>query len=878
MTTTTTTSSTDAPGTSPSGVAGSPPKRNDLPTVRYTMAQMRRSAGRLTAAGIAILIGTAFVAVTLLAGNVITRATYDTIAARYADADVLVTTSGNDWREDVEAVRGTEGVVAADAVRSAYLNLAENGEFAYAEGVARPQDDRLMPLDLTEGKWPSERGEIAVPDGVAERLGVAVGDEIDIHRWVQTDPETGDGEEVSEPVRVVGVTEDPYGAYAASGGAVVATAADIEEWGDEPVPGDPFEIAAVLDPSALAGGEPTQAVRDALNSAVVSDGDHSVVTVDEHAQRVSAERTGGEDLVFLVFVLTFAAVALLVAGLVIANTFQVLVAQRTRTLALLRCIGAGRGQLYRSVLLEAAVLGVLASLGGVLTGVLLAQTALFVAPQFDIGVPLPTIVSLTPQVVLIPLAVGTVVTLVAALAPARNATRVAPLAALRPAETLSVRKGAGRVRAIFSALAVLGGSGLVGLGVYLGADGRVDLGLAATVLGGALSLIGIIVGTVFWLPKVAAFLGAIVARTGPASRLAAANTLRNPRRTSATATALLIGVTLIMTMTTGAAAARSTADSTLDETFPVDIMVMPGSSDVPASAVDDIAGVEAVSTVTEVYAADAELPGGEYLYLQAADIEDLRGTVNDESAADGLEPGTVLLSEGQMENLDLAEGDTVDATGTGGETVPLQVVETSNVGLTSFVTLGDLRRLDPDAALAGVWASLAPEAEPADALADVQDAMSDDGVFVTGPAAQRAQFEQVINVMLGIVVGLLAVAVVIAVIGVANTLSLSVIERRRESATLRAIGLSKSQLRGMLAVEGMLIAGVGAVLGIVLGLAYGWTGALTALSIMGEVSLTVPWLDLGVVLVVAVVAGLVASVAPARSALKASPVEALGAE
>ncbi|MBE1876403.1 ABC transporter permease [Myceligenerans pegani] len=877
MTTTTTAPSTGAAGTAPAGAAAVPPKRNNLPTARYTMAQMRRSAGRLTAAGIAILIGTAFVAVTLLAGNVITRTTYDTIAARFADADVLVTTSGSDWRQDVEAVRGTDGVTAAEPVRSAYLNLGDGSAYAYAEGIARPQDDRLMPLELTSGKWPSERGEIAVPDGIAERLGVGVGDEIDIYRWVQTDAETGDGEEVAEPVRVVGVTEDPYDAYAVSGGAVVATAADIEEWGEEPVPGEAFEIAAVLAPSALSGDEPTQAVRDALAAAVVSDGEHAAQTVDERAREISAERTGGEDLVFLVFVLTFAAVALLVAGLVIANTFQVLVAQRTRTLALLRCIGAGRGQLYRSVLLEAAVLGVLASLGGVVVGVLLAQTALFVAPQFDIGVPLPATVTITPQVVLIPLAVGTFVTLVAALAPARNATRVAPLAALRPAETLSVRKGAGRARAVFSALATIGGFALVALGVFLGMNDAVQFGLAATVLGGAISLVGIIIGTVFWLPKVAALLGAIVARTGPASRLAAANTLRNPRRTSATATALLIGVTLIMTMTTGAAAARQTADSTLDETFPVDIMVMSGSGSVPPSAVDTIAGVDAVADVAELYSADAELPDGEYLYLQGADVEDLRATVNDAPALDGLEPGTVLLTEGQMEELDVAEGDTLDVTGTG-EAVPLTVVRTDSVGLTGFVGLGDLRQIDPDAMFSQVWASLVPDVDAADALADVQQAMSDDGVMVTGPAAQRAQFEQVINVMLGIVVGLLAVAVVIAVIGVANTLSLSVIERRRESATLRAIGLGKSQLRGMLAVEGMLIAGVGAVLGIVLGLVYGWTGALTALSIMGGVSLTVPWLDLGVVLVVAIIAGLVASVAPARSALKASPVEALGAE
>src|SRR5690606_37926763 len=148
----------------------------------------------------------------------------------------------------------------------------------------------------------------------------------------------------------------------------------------------------------------------------------------------TAEQTGGQDIVFLVFVMTFAAIALLIAAMVITNTFQVLVAQRTRTLALLRCIGAGTGQLYRSVLLEAAILGLVASVAGIVVGAGLAQLALAVAPGFDLGVPLPATITVTTQTVLLPLAVGVGVTVLAAIAPARSATRVAPLAALRPSD------------------------------------------------------------------------------------------------------------------------------------------------------------------------------------------------------------------------------------------------------------------------------------------------------------------------------------------------------------------------------------------------------------------------------------------------------------
>jgi putative ABC transport system permease protein len=198
----------------------------------------------------------------------------------------------------------------------------------------------------------------------------------------------------------------------------------------------------------------------------------------------------------------------------------------------------------------------------------------------------------------------------------------------------------------------------------------------------------------------------------------------------------------------------------------------------------------------------------------------------------------------------------------------------------AVVAQSDLDELVADAPASSLWVALDDPGRAAAVVAGVQDVVADSGeaVGVAGAAVERASYEQVIDTMLGIVLGLLAVAVVIALIGVANTLSLSVIERRRESATLRAIGLSRSQLRGMLAIEGMLISGVGAVLGVVLGLVYGWAGSAAALGVMGDVVLAVPWREIVLVLLVAAVAGLVASVVPARTAVRTSPVEALATE
>src|SRR5690606_1122343 len=212
-------------------------------------------------------------------------------------------------------------------------------------------------------------------------------------------------------------------------------------------------------------------------------------------------------------------------------------------------------------------------------------------------------------------------------------------------------------------------------------------------------------------------------------------------------------------------------------------------------------------------------------------------------------------------------------------TIDLTVLITSSQALDHVMTAADFARITGENTRTEVWGTVTGS-DPAAVLTAVQNAVAqaDGSGYVVGPVAQAEQFRQVVDVILGIVVGLLAVAVVIALIGVTNTLSLSVIERTRESATLRAIGLDRGQLRAMLAVEGMLIAGVGAVLGIVLGLIFGWSGAATALALMGEVRYAVPLTDIALVLGISLVAGLLASVVPARTAVRTSPVAALSVE
>ncbi|KQY47474.1 ABC transporter permease [Cellulomonas sp. Root137] len=862
--------------------------------LRLTLAQMRRSLGRLTAAAVAIAIGTAFLATTLLAGNVMTRTGYDAVTATYADADVVV--NGELTPAQLDDVRALADVRSAEVLAPTGIEFRKGGTSRWELVLPTTDDPRLSSLAVEDGDLPSAAGEVALPSATAKALGVDVGDTVQV-RWttpVPADDSTAGPDEsaapqetwetVDEDVLVTGIASDRSNAWSQAGGAGLVTTADLLRWtGADSLTELGSDLLVVANPDVSP-----ETLRDELAPVVPS---ASVLTKDQAAaEAVSQFSDGGNVLVTIV--LGFASVALLVAALVIANTFQVLVAQRTRTLALLRCVGAGKGQLRRSVLTEAAILGSTASVVGLVFGLVLGQTALIVLGRLDLGVPLPSTIEVTLPVVLVPLLVGTLVTVLASLVPAREATRVSPIAALRPADAPAVGARAGRVRLAASLLLMLGGVGVLLLATVLATAGGGDptLLLGVGVLAGALSFVGLLLGAVFWVPKVVSFAGRLLARTGTSARLAAANTVRNPRRTAATSAALLIGVTLVAMMSTGAASARVSLAQELDEHFPVDLTVdasvLGADATLPADVTDAVAGVGGVGTVLEMRAAPVMLTDDTWITVVAPADGAATDVLRDPRTADGLADGTLLLPK-------LYADEAADATvpvsayatawetsdpAPGGSEVPLQPVASDLGGIYALVTPATLDELAPEAPVSMLWVALDPGADAALVLQEVRSALPDTPAEVSSAGAQRASDEAVIDSLLAIVVGLLGVAVVIALIGVANTLSLSVLERRRESATLRAIGLSRRQLRWMLAVEGMLIAGVGAVIGAGLGLLYGWAGAVVVFGEVGDVVLVIPWPHLALLLAVALGAGLVASVLPGRAAARTSPVAALAVD
>lgn len=837
---------------------------------RLTLAQMRRSIPRLVAAGLAIAIGTAFIAATLLAGGVMDRTGRDAVTARYAQADVVV--NGALSPDELDAVRTLPGVEAADLFVDFGVELRTDQASRWQLMLPVVTDERLTPLRITEGRAPAAAGEVALPAATAEDLGIAVGDGLEA--VYQTEVEQG-WEDVTQPLTLVGVSSDPRGAWTEVGGAGLATLEDGGRWNRVEWIADAMSAQAVV---VGADGADDEALRAQVAEILPG---VDVITRDVAAERQLAELGGGDEGLVAV-VLGFAAIALVVAALVISNTFQVLVAQRTRTLALLRAVGARRGQLRASVVTEATILGLASSAAGIAAGIALAQGMLTVLRRTDIEAPLPATVALTWQVLLVPLLVGTAVTLLASLVPARAATQVTAIEALRPLDAPTVHRVAGATRLGFAIALTALGALLLGMATATIDDAMT--GLAVGLLGGTLSFVGVLLGAVFWVPPIVRLAQRALRGLGPVARLASANTVRNPRRTAATSTALLIGVTLVVLMSTGAASARATLDQTLDEQFPVDMTLTPTSS--PADALTDdvvskVAAVQGVAALAEVRTAQVDVSSperaSEIVTVWAIDPADATTVLRNEALSGPLADGTVLI--GSPFQSGTVELEALDPSGEPTGTVAhLPAQRVAGIAYSGLVTPATMDQIAPLAVADTLFVSLDEDANAAEVLQDVRDALADASLYVESPAAQRAQFDQVINVLLAVVIGLLGVAVVIALLGVANTLSLSVLERRRESATLRAIGLSRRRLRATLAVEGMIIAGVGAVLGSILGVVYGWAGATTVLQGMGDVTLAVPWREIAMVVAVALVAGLLASVVPARSAARTPPVAALAEE
>lgn len=825
-----------------------------------TRASLRAHKARLLLSSLAIVLGVAFVAGTFVFTAGLKNAFISAFAddAGKADAVVAPSTQGGDVPKQVlPAVRHVDGVAAASGRITAGTALFIEGRGRISGSTlltSVPQDRRLQWQDVVTGRLPEKRGEAVVDTSTAELAELHTGDRI----RTRTGRSAG-----TTTLRVVG-TIDTGNSVRYGGASVVEVT--------------PKQAAAITGEKQLgrvsmvaADGVSPEELSNRVASAV--SGDLAVRTGEEQRQeevsQVSSSLTG-----ITVGLLAFAGIAMFVAGIVIANTFAILLAQRTRELALLRSVGARRGQVFGSVLAESAVLGLAGSVIGVAVGYGLATgVGAVLASLFD-SVPSmvtgPTVAS-----VVLPIIVGVVVTVGAAVFPARSATRVAPVQALREGSIPPKRTGTVRIVLAFTAL-VMGVAGLAaGTLVIEAGQGA----FAVAFFGGLLAFLGILLGGPVIVPPLVRLIGALPARLlGVPAKLATSNAVRNPRRAAATTSALLVGVTLISLMTVASATLRSTTMSKLEEEFPIDYRVVASDNGgIPRAVVEDLRGVDGLESVTTMSLSQhGRVDGAKNQRVVGVNPHELADVTSALDTLRKLRPGQAVLTAELADRIHAHQGETVRVEGSvGSASLRVAAVVQQGETLASVVTTKtDVAGMFHGAPVGAVLAEMADGADPDEVGAAVREASGT--ATVTGAVQHKAQYTQTIDIMLLIVTALLGVAVLIAFVGIANTLALSVIERTRESGMLRALGLTRGQLRAMLSGEAILMAGVGGLLGVGLGILFGWA-AVDSLVPFAAV-LTVPGWRIVAFIAIAVVAGLLASVFPARRAARTSVVAALAEE
>lgn len=807
---------------------------------------LRTQGRRYLASGVAVALGVAFVAATLVLGDTMRTSARTAVAGDVGGyAAVVSAGDGQPTERTRQTMEGLPGVASVSGERAGDVELVAAGRHAYAALAQVPRPGGST--ELVGGAWPVSAGEVAMTERGLAAMGVHVGDAVGVllpdgvHR-----------------VRITGVVDVHDPSLVARSVVAVATAEAIAAW-----TGDHSYLRLLVAAGADASpAEVLREVRAAGPRLEVRSG------ADEADARVRAFTSDSN--VLQTMILGFGAVALFVAAIVIANTFTILLARRSRETALLRCLGAGRGQLARSALGEALCLGLVFSLAGTGLGVGLAALVSRLSDRFSVGLDL-SVLSVTPVALLMPGLVGVVVTIAATLAPVVRASGVTPLAALRDDAPVRARSRAGVVRIVVAALLVAGGvAGLV--------HGARQHAVLPGMAGGMASFLGLLLIGGILVPLCARALGGLPAMlAGVPGRLAVDNSVRNPSRAAATTSALLIGVTLIVMVSTGAATAMSSLDRALDGKYAVDIVVSSPNQALGEADQRRLSAIGGVTTTAAIPTAQLKVAGTPGAQAVAIGTQAQRVSHDSEGLA-GMHDGSIWLDPAFARALGVADGQRVAVTGS---EASARLVADVRAGApaeaalkpSTFAMVAGQGRIDQ------VWMRLADDADVSQAMVDVSAAVSDvPEAQVDGAAPLRQQMVSVLDGIVLVVTGLLGVSVLIAVVGVANTLSLSVLERTRESGLLRALGLTRGQLRATLMIESALLAAVAIVLGTALGIGYGYAGVQALLGGQVEVTLGVPWLRIGEVALVGVVAGVLAALLPAARAVRVAPAQVLTAD
>lgn len=843
--------------------------RHSRPMLRVSLRNIAAHKLRLVLSVLAVVLGTAFVTGSLVFTSTL-KSTFDGLLEQ-GTADLSAMIEPEDPRgagvpfEVAERVLELPGVEAATPGVSGTVVLFNADGTPYQSGGA--PSEGLAWVDpahsvgdnswIVDGRAPAADDEVVLPTTVLESAGLAIGDTAEVYT-------TGQG---MLEVTVVGsyANDTDVGGYVGVGFSEDRARALFTDG----------ENASGVSVRAEPGVSQEQ-VRDTIAAEFP---DYTVSTGDEVRERLSEQLSTILDFVNYFFV-AFGLIALLVGTFIIYNTFSMLVAQRLRELALLRAIGASRGQLTRSVMAEAAVTGLVGSAIGVVAGFGLAQLIFLVLEALDLGIPSGAL-SLAPMSVITPLVLGFVVTVFSAWAPARRAGRVAPVQGMRVGSVSAEAGGAWRT--YVGVLAVVSGLALALIGTWHDTtrDGAITVGVGAAAL---------IVGSFLVMPALAKPIAGGIGRVigapfGAVGKLAATNAGRNTRRTAATAFALTLGLTLVAAFGTLGATTKESVSGVIDQDINAELVIQGVASQgpptpLPGGLQERVASVDEVGDVAWLAFSFAQLAGEpQALAAAGGPLEEMiDATMVDGSLVPG--PDSLVVSRTVARDRGWTVGASVPLVGPDGTESTLRVTgvyEDSQI-LGPFYTGMDVyERLVPEN-LRSTFIMLASAADGVgsdEVLTAVTDELTDIPIAMVQSKQQYIDAQTGgIDQLLSIIYALLGLALVIAVLGIVNTLALSVIERRTEIGMLRAVGMQRSQIRRTINLESTQIAVFGALIGAAVGVYLGWA-FVTVLADSGLTETTIPWGSIVVVLASSAVVGVLASLWPAHRAAKTGPLEAI---
>ena len=838
-------------------------------------ANLRTHGRRYFSTGLAVAISTAFIIVTLLFTNTTTSALTRSIREAYRGTTALVTIdpSRDDNAEEptpesvtqqfasvtsqIEKIPG----VTAVGISTQYPLMGKAHDEREAFFLSPLLPDPFLSLKYTQGKAPATASEITIPSTSATELGLQVGETLTL---------TSQGTESAHDFTVSGIYDSGSNITAAS---YVTTDGFTSAVGMGPT----GQIRVATNLPGDKYGNPTAAEQDTWVKTLES----SLSTVNgvkvrsaasEIEQQLKTIQVSGALLTAIALI--FPAIAILVASVVVSSTFKVILQQRRRELALLRALGADVQQVRSLVRRETYAIGAISSFIGVILGILVGGFGL--GHMVDGENFLSIVASLSIPYAIGVWAFGTLLTVFVGRKPAREVSQVPPIAALSPVNEADASSRAARrltlVVGLF--LAVVGGGCLLAALKISSATQKFALSFCMSMA----CLIGILLICTVIVPTLTKLFGRLW--PGMLARMARENAVRNPGRTSATGTSIVIGVTLVVTMMVGASSMRDSLINEVNERRPFDLSVSTItagelSSDIQAR-VASTEGVAASIPAHSIYGTvklEGEAPAGNG-----------DGDADEQSQIFG-EPDYSTVAHSKVEQIDDStvlvgmeawNGKDLKVCTNEGKCLTLKGKYTKTFNGTYEVSEANLLKLNPKAPVTDMIVKLKDGVSAANVQKDL--AKIDSSLIVNGSALEREMYSKMIDQMLLIVVGLLGVSVLVALVGVANTLSLSVAERTRENGLLRALGLTKRQMKTMLALEAVFISVTGAIIGSALGIFFGAVGIL-ALPLEGlTIFITIPWIQIAAVIGIAVLASLVASWLPGRRAAKVSPSAALATE